>query len=142
MPDFHDALAMELRGAGGDPRRVNTRDARARRSGRPLASLSHNRPLILIPAAVLLVVGAIVTLSTKRWWALAGALALDVRSRRPSASHQRECRARFERLVCRCASRLPGGVDLVELEQADALGSWADHHGGVTARRFAPAAER
>jgi hypothetical protein len=83
-PETNRRLTAELRDAVGDetaevPRdRPATHRERHATHGTAGASLSDNRSTILIAALVLLVIGAIVWVTTGSWWAMAVAVVLDL----------------------------------------------------------------
>jgi hypothetical protein len=83
-PETNRRLTSELRDAVGDagaeiPRRRpgSERTPHATQSALG-ATLSANRSAILIAALVLLVIGAIVWVTTGSWWVMAGAVVLDL----------------------------------------------------------------
>jgi hypothetical protein len=83
-PETNQRLTAELRDAVGRDQ-VHVPADRGRPSGEPhgthsilIASAGANRAALVIAALVLLVVGAVVWVTTGSWWVMAAAVALDI----------------------------------------------------------------
>jgi hypothetical protein len=83
-PETNRRLTAELRDAVGDDAvevpagRADHRDEPHGTHSVPAAAAGHNRATILIAALVLLVVGAVIWVTTGSWWVMAVAVVVDL----------------------------------------------------------------